>query len=316
MLNRNAHRRGFTVIELIVVICVIAILAALLLSAVSAARERARRAHCASNLRQIGLALHSYASTYGIFPRGWIGNGFSPQVALLPLLEQSAIYDSINFSGDSLIIGSNSSNRTVSKLKIQVFLCPSDIGMSVNSLSTNYAGNRGYGYTKAGSIQNGLFTHSMGMPVSYSAISDGTSSTAAMAEWIIGDRLVLSRDEKRAVFGTAIDRLNSEELDAFVEDCNALDVHSAKLAPSGKGRMFLHGDPLFTLYDHNIAIGGRSCTNNGSVQQGAYTAASFHGNGVNLVFVDGHVQYLKQGIDLKVWRSLSTRAGGEAVDGY
>jgi prepilin-type processing-associated H-X9-DG protein len=156
----------------------------------------------------------------------------------------------------------------------------------------------------------------MGMPVSYSAISDGTSSTAAMAEWIIGDRLVLSRDEKRAVFGTAIDRLNSEELDAFVEDCNALDVHSAKLAPSGKGRMFLHGDPLFTLYDHNIAIGGRSCTNNGSVQQGAYTAASFHGNGVNLVFVDGHVQYLKQGIDLKVWRSLSTRAGGEAVDGY
>ena len=62
--------RGFTLIELLVVIAIIAVLIALLLPAVQAAREAARRAQCVNNLKQLGLAMHSYHSSAGAFPPG------------------------------------------------------------------------------------------------------------------------------------------------------------------------------------------------------------------------------------------------------
>ena len=63
-------RRGFTLIELLVVIAIIAVLIALLLPAVQAAREAARRAQCLNNLKQIGIAIANYESTFKLYPFG------------------------------------------------------------------------------------------------------------------------------------------------------------------------------------------------------------------------------------------------------
>ena len=103
---RSSHRRGFTLVELLVVIAIIGILIALLLPAVQAAREAARRSQCSNNLKQIGLALHNYHDTYGVFCAACTGTTspwgdhyqstysyMTGWVSLLPYLEQGPLYD-------------------------------------------------------------------------------------------------------------------------------------------------------------------------------------------------------------------------------
>ncbi len=99
------QRTGFTLVELLVVIAIIGILVGLLLPAVQAAREAARRMQCTNSLKQFGLALHNYASTYKRFPAGSGGtqagnpNGnnsrINAMVGLLPFIEESALYNMI-----------------------------------------------------------------------------------------------------------------------------------------------------------------------------------------------------------------------------
>ena len=104
--HRSAKLRGFTLIELLVVIAIIAVLIALLLPAVQQAREAARRSTCKNNLKQLGLAIHNYHDTHGVFPPGYIsrdvsttdpasaetGLGFSWGTMILPFMDQSPLY--------------------------------------------------------------------------------------------------------------------------------------------------------------------------------------------------------------------------------
>src|SRR5690242_3289223 len=104
MRTRLTARRGFTSVELIIVVVLVAILIALLLPAVQHAREEARSAQCKNNLKQLGLALHNYHDTFVTFPPGWIAADREPQTGpcygwgtmLLPFLDQAELYNRIN----------------------------------------------------------------------------------------------------------------------------------------------------------------------------------------------------------------------------
>jgi prepilin-type N-terminal cleavage/methylation domain-containing protein len=126
--------RGFTLIEILVVIAIIAVLIALLLPAVQQAREAARRTQCKNNLKQIGLALFNYESNYNQFPMCglWYGdsagvlvNGTGWGQAILPFLDQGNIYNAFD---PTQAIWSGATNQALIATKISAFVCPSVAG--------------------------------------------------------------------------------------------------------------------------------------------------------------------------------------------
>ena len=146
-MRRRCWRAAFTLIELLVVIAIIAVLIALLLPAVQAAREAARRAQCVNNLKQMGIALHNYHDVVNKLPWGagpWGWNDWSTHVMLLPYIEQSSMYNALNFSNGFADNNTPNINTTVIYRQIATILCPSDSDRLTSPQGhVNYVGNAG-----------------------------------------------------------------------------------------------------------------------------------------------------------------------------
>jgi len=215
---------GFTLIELLVVIAIIAILVALLLPAVQQAREAARRSQCKNNLKQIGLALHNYHSTFRCFPQGYIDGdtvrngsvqdgGWGWQTHLLPSLEQSNVYDQLDMSYHPFGVNTISENIATVATPVPVFDCPSDPKPQTTTLhdssdsgyvetiaTTSYQASLG-AFIQTPCISsssrrpnpdcNGLFTANSCRRMR--DVTDGTSNTIAVGEvtWTVSTKQVL-----------------------------------------------------------------------------------------------------------------------------
>ncbi|MEX0716575.1 MAG: DUF1559 domain-containing protein [Planctomycetaceae bacterium] len=136
--------KGFTLIELLVVIAIIGILIALLLPAVQAAREAARRSNCASNLKNVGLAMHNYHDSFRSLPPGGTVRA-AWGAFILPFIEEQVIYNILRPQVPVATAMPGLSNAN--SKRIPVYICPSNIfatGTSLANLNvTTYAGCAG-----------------------------------------------------------------------------------------------------------------------------------------------------------------------------
>ncbi len=140
--NRKRSAKGFTLIELLVVIAIIAVLIALLLPAVQQAREAARRSQCLNNMKQLGLALMNYESSYRVLPMEKITQT-TPfpynqcwTTMTLPFMDQAPLYQAFNFNTDF----DNPVNWPVTTTQLPVFICPSTPPAPSRTNPANIAG--------------------------------------------------------------------------------------------------------------------------------------------------------------------------------
>ena len=328
------RRAGFTLIELLVVIAIIAVLIALLLPAVQAAREAARRAQCVNNLKQIGIALHNYEGSNNMLPSGRYGYPYlwSSLAQILSNLEAANFYNAINFSFAS---ETNQlpypANTTVESAVIQVFLCPSDGQQRVDPAwgGTNYMTNSG-----TGTLNNGNFNVVAGAPlpdgpfyntstVRFAAITDGLSNTAGLGETTMGTNISSTpgtsppSNARRqfALFNTSGYLTGSLAPALFLPPNTFLSACSTPDQWSGdRGREWSRGSFVMSSYNHFYTPNSPypDCTDAG--RNAAVTGPrSFHSGGVNTLFLDGHIQFVKNTVGLPVFRAISTIGGGEVI---
>ncbi len=292
-------RAGFTLIELLVVIAVIGILISLLLPAVQMIREAARRTECASNIRQIGLAMMNYESALKRLPTGWdatvdpanpaSGPGWGWAYYILPHVEMQSIFDGI----DPRLSCDDEQHEEVLKLLVPVFQCASDPADNLLNLNEEIAGGHhhapaihdppvGHDHEEhwiARSNYSGMFgtTEIEDDPfggdgvffanshIHFRDITDGLSNTI-----LVGER--------RNDFG----HLSWAGVFADIEEPFPRVVGVADHTPN-------HRDGHFDDF------------------------RSFHPQGANFVFADGSVHLINDAIEETVYRAMATRANDELV---
>lgn len=322
----RTKRLAFTLIELLVVIAIIAILIGLLLPAVQKVREAAARLKCQNNLKQLGLAMHNHESALGVFPQGRNAypNVVSAPARLLTYVEQEALQRLVDPNG---AVGPLSQNEAAGKNRVNLFICPSDPmnGQVPGELSGNYGSNyvacNGTGVTvdSSGNILtytkiaegNGIFAQT---PTKIMDITDGTSNTVAFSESTLGNNVAVTGVPTDPATQRRIVLEVSSSNDPTPTDCqNGNGVWNP-----ARNNQWINGHFGNTLYNHFYTpnVVGKWDCGNGSHNKALTAARSNHTGGVNTLYADGSVRFVRDAIPQATWWALATRNGGEVVNDF
>jgi prepilin-type N-terminal cleavage/methylation domain-containing protein len=341
----NKNRSGFTLIELLVVIAIIAVLIALLLPAVQAAREAARRSQCLNNMKQIGIAIANYESSFRLYPfaKGLAYTAvpgaaayarWSGQSQLLIFIEQGNLYNSINFNLPPETPGMagavpfmpayqnpNRENMTASLTQVAAFLCPSD-GPTIDSWpgANNYVANQqtwacdlseNFPSTVAppGEAPHGIFYYNSSVTVA--GVTDGTSNTAYFSEKRRGTGIPNPKTD-------LLVNPSQTSLDATYLTCTATNILTAPPLTSRQGMSWVMGEMCCTAYNHvappnSISCAGTGFPGNMANMSMQVAPSSLHPGGVNVLMGDASGRFIKSSVNLQTWRALGTRNMGEVL---
>lgn len=299
MHHPRSRPRGFTLVELLVVIAIIGILVALLLPAIQAAREAARRTECASNLKQLGMAMHNYHDTWKQFPLpGMIANELGWTVSILPQIEQQAIADRMNYNAGSITAATkmeHASNR------IKTYLCPSATAID---LKTKFAGE----VWPAGSTELVWTAHYYGV-----LGPRGTNSATGQAYACVNLTEAFGGECQQGVMwqyaSNLRDVLDGTSNTYLLGEISWKDMPYFRAWIRGK-----FGDSRGTLYllskSLQYPLNSKNTTYWNSVAFG-----SMHPGGALFTMADASTRFVSDSIDFDVYLATGSKDGGETLGG-
>jgi len=338
----HSTRRGFTLIELLVVIAIIAILIGLLLPAVQKVREAAARMQCQNNMKQIGLACHSYHDANGSLPVSVMlnasvddparhGRNFGPNwaVMLLPHIEQDNLYRQVSASVQAYpTTSAESAWRSLRGTNLKTYRCPSDTGGETLCSQAgggwargNYGANAGPGMFWVGGADGmitggALGTWSEQVPTFIGA--GGYFAHPGGGIFAVNKGINFSAVSDGTSTTIMIDELRIGPTAADIRGTWAMGQTGASIS-AGNGRADSPGPNVaLSGYDDidgcsdQPTIGMGCCSGCGSWQ---VTAKSRHTGGVNTAFVDGHIQFVNNNVTQFTWFLLHSRNDGQVISG-